>query len=270
MSGYRVLDIETVPDLRYWTKVPAKWRAEPVFPLSSTSMSDAVLVPEEPFPPPQAHRVVAMAWANLSGDDGRYYTFESSHVSCLWDVTSDLSGDVAERFLLEEFGREQSRDEATLVTWNGRTFDLPVINVRSFLHGLPCEWYYKERDVRYRYTEAAHCDLMDFFSDFGAARPMKLGDAAKLVGLPGKFGDVTGENVAAIVAANANSTASEAAREVARTVGEYCLSDALQTAVLFARSRAHKGMISEDFFRTVVAPSFLAPVMALRERSKQT
>jgi predicted PolB exonuclease-like 3'-5' exonuclease len=278
MAGYRVLDIETVPDLRYWTKGPTKWRQEPYFnvdPLTSRlapnlfgEKTGTVLVSEEPFPPPQAHRVVAMAWVNLSGDDGRYYAFESSHVSCAWskgsDADADVDADVTELSLLEYFGEEQSRDEATLVTWNGRTFDLPVINLRSFLHGLPCEWYYKERDTRYRYTEAAHCDLMDFFSDYGAARSMKLGDVARLAGLPGKFGEVSGGNVAEVVAHSADQP------EAMRRVGEYCFADALQTAVLFAKSRVHKGMISRDFYDTVVAPSFEVPLRTITEKAKQS
>jgi DNA polymerase elongation subunit (family B) len=269
MSGYRVLDIETVPDLRYWTKGPSKWRQEPGPAPSIWLPPVPVFVSEESFPPPQAHRVVAMAWVNLSGDDGRYYAFESSHVSCAWSSLSDplsrdLDGDVIERVMLEEFGTKQSRDEATLVTWNGRTFDLPVINLRSFFHNLSCEWYYKERDTRYRYTEAAHCDLMDVFSDYGAARSMKLNDVARLAGLPGKFGDVTGANVAQIVTDNVDQT------EAMRKVGDYCLSDAVQTAVLFVKSRLHKGMISRDFYDSVVAPSFQVPLRSIIERSQRS
>lgn len=278
MAGYRVLDIETVVDRRYWDPPPTKWRQEPVDLGHREDLrqnAPTIWYPEEPFPPPQAHRVVAMAWVDLSGDDDKWYSFESSTSLCDWSYI-DGDADAVEKKMLEAFGAAQQSDEATIVTWNGRTFDLPVVNLRSFLHRLPCEWYYKERDVRYRYTEAGHCDVMDVFSDYGAARSMKLGDIAKLAGLPGKIGDVGGKSVGSIHASFypgvsgiplpfPNLAAAMAA------VGAYCLLDAIQTACIFAMSRVHKGMISWDYFTSVVAPSFneqLARAVAAVERKK--
>jgi predicted PolB exonuclease-like 3'-5' exonuclease len=274
MAGYRVFDIETVVDRRYWDPSPSKWMEKPFQPPTLPSPYFSGQVPtvweeQEPFPPPQAHRVVAMAWVNLSGDDDKWYSFESTTSLCDWSYLVDA--DEVERKMLAAFGEQQSSDEACIVTWNGRTFDLPVVNLRSFLHRLPCEWYYKERDVRYRYTEAGHCDLMDFFGDYGAGRSMKLGDVAKLCGLPGKIGDVDGKGVKGIYDAF-NLELSHDAQSVATigkiktltagkvAVGAYCLLDAMQTAVIFGRSRVHKGMISQDYYDTVVAPSFKGPL----------
>lgn len=254
MTGYRVLDIETVPDYRHWTPPPAKWRPVPQMSLpASVNQLDYPLPgtffweSDEPFPPAHAHRVVAMAWVDLSGDDGKWYSFESSTALCRWSHGADA--DDVEREMLLRFKEAQEKDLATLVTWNGRSFDLPVISMRSFYHRIPCSWYYGERDVRYRYTEAGHCDLMDVFSDHGASRNMKLGDVARLVGLPGKVGEVSGSSVGLLHAAGDDAAAME-------KVKIYCLSDAMQTAVLFARSREHKGMIDVDYYDRVVAPSF--------------
>ena len=264
MAGYRVLDIETVVDPRYWDRPSAKWVEKPLDPpIGSTFAAGVPMIweREEPFPPPQAHRVVAMAWVDLSGDDGKWYSLESTTKLCDWDYKD--GGDEVERSLLEAFKRAQEGDEACLVTWNGRTFDLPVINLRSFLHGIACEWYYKERDLRYRYSEACHCDLMDFFTDFGASRAMKLGDVARLVGLPGKIGEVKGASVGEIYEAYRPTGRGVVSRgpfgtlaAAKEAVGAYCLLDALQTAVLFGRSRVHKGMIDRDYYDRIVAPSF--------------
>lgn len=276
MAGYRVLDIETVVDRRYWDPPPSKWSEEPLFLDSSshanvisTLGSSAGRIPTlwkeaEPFPPPQAHKIVAMAWVDLSGDDGKWYSLESVTSLSDW-AYSGPEGDEVERKMLAAFGEKQSGDEAYIVTWNGRSFDLPVVNLRSFLHHLPCEWYYKERDVRYRYTEAGHCDLLDFFGDYGAARSMKLGDVAKLCGLPGKIGDVTGAGVKDVYDAFDPSDLQQGKRpplrwktlaEAKAAVGAYCLLDAVQTAIIMGRSRVHKGMIDYDYWRSVVAPSF--------------
>lgn len=260
MPAYRVFDIETVVDGRFWTPLAPSFVEEPVldrngFPTLQQSQSgDADWVSEwkkkEQFPPPQAHRVVSISCVELSGDDDHWYELVSSYGTCVWshDVQE---ADLLEKNMLETFGEKQKEDEALLVTWNGRTFDLPVVNMRSFLHGIPCPWYYQERDVRYRYTEAGHCDLMDVFSDYGAARSMKLGDVARLMGLPGKVGPVTGANVGEIYA-KGNDLISDMS-----AVASYCLGDSLQTALLFAKSRVHKGMIDLDYYKKVVLPSFL-------------
>jgi len=268
--NYRVLDIETVPDLRFWTKNSDLFVEQPVrlpgLGGSSSSGDEASLSfgpdgrlmtmwePKEQFPPPQTHRVVAMSWVNLSGEDGEYYKYLGYHSVCLW---SHGPGDVADAYearLLREFGEHQAADEgeeaALLVTWNGRGFDLPVINMRSLLHGIPCPWYYGDREVRYRYSEAGHCDLMDVFSDYGASRPMKLGDVVRLIGLPGKSGPISGGDVARLYGRGDD-------QKDMREVEKYCLCDSLQTALLFARSRVHKGMISMKHYRDVVVPSFL-------------
>jgi predicted PolB exonuclease-like 3'-5' exonuclease len=277
VAGYRVLDIETVVDDRHWDRPKSRWSERPVDTGLHRRGGGALMTTtweeEEPFPPPQAHRAVAMAWVDLSGDDNQWYVFEGQTVFSNWGY--DGEADSLEKEMLEAFGREQGGDEACLVTWNGRTFDLPVVNLRSFLHGVPCEWYYKERDVRYRYSEAGHCDLMDFFSDYGAGRSMKLGDVAKLRGLPGKIGDVSGKGVGEIynafhpvfakVAKKAgvdllNSLPFKTLDAAKAAVGRYCLLDAMQTAVLFAESRVHKGMIDRFYYDKVVAPSFTDPL----------
>jgi predicted PolB exonuclease-like 3'-5' exonuclease len=271
MAGYRATDIETVVDERFWDRPPSRFRPVPGGPRLAVGLEE-----EEPFPPPQAHRVVAIASVELSGDDGKWYSFEKMSVECGWEY-EDGQVDEVEAGMLRRFGEQQAADAATLVTWNGRTFDLPVINLRSFLHRIPCAWYYEERDVRYRYTEAGHCDVMDLFSDFGAARSMKLGDVARLAGLPGKIGDVRGSSVGELYKAYAPGPIGRTVEEIHEVsarpfptveearcaVGNYCLLDALQTAILFARSRVHKGMIEESYYESVVMPTFREPLTSL-------
>jgi len=248
MAGYRILDIETVVDRRAWAPPAPRWVLAPFGDLESQHhhrmeadlgstdyVARAGVALDDPFPPPHAHRIVAMSWVDLSEDTGRYYHFDSFHSQCEW---AKEAPDSPEHRMLRSF-TEAQKDRAMLVTWNGRSFDLPVVNLRSLKHKIPAPWYYEERDVRYRYTEAGHCDLMDFLGDYGAARSMKLGDMARLIGLPGKQGDISGAGVAAVVAKGDDI-------EAMAKVGSYCLSDALQTAVVFVRSRFHKGMINAE------------------------
>ena len=96
--------------------------------------------------------------------------------------------DERERALLEDFSRFVGRARPVLVTYNGRSFDLPVIALRSLCHGVSLGWYYREQNVRYRYSEEGHLDLCDWLADHGATRSGSLDAIARLIGLPGKVG----------------------------------------------------------------------------------
>ena len=81
-------------------------------------------------------------------------------IGCLWldhgyrlkrlGVIGDPDGgtgtpDERERGLLEDFSRFVGRARPVLVTYNGRSFDLPVIALRSLCHAVSLGWYYRER-----------------------------------------------------------------------------------------------------------------------------
>jgi predicted PolB exonuclease-like 3'-5' exonuclease len=137
-----------------------------------------------------------------------------------------------------------------LVTWNGRTFDLPVIVLRSLRHRIPCTWYYRNKDVRYRYSTEGHCDLMDFLSDFGASRSMKLNDAAWLWGLPGKT-DMSGASVEGEYLSTVHDVTVDVAA-VQYKVARYCLQDSIQTALLFLATRYHTGKVTAESYDAAV------------------
>lgn len=262
---FRVLDIETVPDLSVWTPGPAKWRPRPgvggkpqALYMENVGNGQQEMSPcsvvyerEEPFSPPQANRVVAVAWCDvlLVNQAGRpkTYDFQGSSTCCMWGKDDD------EAELLWAFRRVMVDHQATLVTWNGRGFDLPVLAMRALHHGVPWGWYYDSRDIRYRYTDEGHCDLMDYLSDFGASRSMKLDDFCRLIGLPGKAASGEGEEhldgsrVAELVA---RCPTDQRAME---RVGRYCLQDVLQTAISFVRTRHHLEILDDSGYMTSVA-----------------
>jgi hypothetical protein len=139
---FRVVDIETVPDLAVWTFGDPKWVARPHSTCSLAggylTPGEMVYVPEEPFPPPQAHRVVAVSWCDVEMLPvvNKTYRLVGGRSICYW------AGPAAEREMLRAFGDLQEERPATLVTWNGRTFDLPVLAMRALHHGVPWGWYY--------------------------------------------------------------------------------------------------------------------------------
>jgi predicted PolB exonuclease-like 3'-5' exonuclease len=147
------------------------------------------------------------------------------------------SADHRERHLLEEFSRFVGRARPVLVTYNGRSFDLPVIVMRSLCHAIALPWYYRDRDVRYRYSAEGHLDLCDWLAEHGAARAGKLDAIARLIGLPGKIG-VDGSQVEGLFHAG----------QIGQ-VQRYCLADVAQTALLFLRFRLLQGQIAPDGYR---------------------
>jgi predicted PolB exonuclease-like 3'-5' exonuclease len=115
--------------------------------------------------------------------------------------------------------------------------------MRSLKLGVPFEWYYKDRGMRYRYSDEGHLDLMDYLGDYGASRNAKLGDVARLVGLPGKVGEVSGAGVHDIYKSTVGELDTGVVAAKQASVARYCLQDTIQTALIFLRSRFHLGKI---------------------------
>jgi hypothetical protein len=134
-----------------------------------------------------------------------------------------------EQEMLADLTRFLERHRPLLVTYNGRGFDLPVIVARCLHHGIGFGYYYRERDVRYRFSPAGHLDLMDFIADFGAAKRSRLDVLARLCGMPGKVG-VDGKDVGPLVHAGRVDE-----------VKNYCLCDVVQTASVFLRVELLRG-----------------------------
>ena len=248
---FRVLDIETIPDPTVWTPGEAQWKVVPTS--REHGNWDAQVAEVEPFPAPQAHRVVAVAWIDITMDidpSVPRYRFTDAYTTCKWclDPRDTKAADEIEESILGAFSTAMKcQSGITLVTWNGRGFDLPVLSMRSLKQGISFGWYYDNRGMRYRYSDEGHLDLMDFLGDYGAARNMKLNDMAHLIGLPGKT-DMTGASVHDIVKSTheVGLLASNESQRKMDSVGRYCLQDAIQTALIFLRTRFHLGKIDRD------------------------
>jgi 3'-5' exonuclease len=130
------------------------------------------------------------------------------------------------RFLEETWARLEG---ASLVTFHGKGFDLPVLELRSMKHLVPTpNWFAAAR----RGVGADHWDLKELLAAQATAAPLDL--YAKLVGLPGKE-DVAGADVSALYAAGALDR-----------IAAYCMSDVVQTFLLFLRVRVVEGSLTPD------------------------
>ena len=104
---------------------------------------------EKPFPPLYAHRpiVIGVLWLD------EMFAFQRIGVIGEHD---DEPG------MLADFSSFVEQRRPHLVTYNGRSFDLPVIMLRCLRHGVPLRFFFNDNDYRYRYTDAGHIDLYDF------------------------------------------------------------------------------------------------------------
>jgi len=207
-----VLDLETVPDRTLWSPDPERHDGS-----------------TQPFPPTYAHKVIVAGWMWLDED------YRLRNLGFMGDDPAD-----DEASILHEFSRFVDRHRPALVTYNGRTFDLPVLALRSLRCGVPMPWYY-EGGVRYRYSEQGHIDLCDWLADHGAARQASLDALARLIGLPGKIG-IDGSQVADLHRAGRIDD-----------IKNYCLADVAQTALLFLRFRLLQGVLPTKRYQEVVA-----------------
>ena len=214
-AEYLILDIETVPDIERWAR-PETPHGEPA------------------FPPTWAHRIIVVGCLWLD------HSYRLKRFGTIGDKDSPPPAgtlDERERHLLEDFSRFVGRARPVLVTYNGRSFDLPVIVMRSLCHAISLPWYYRDRDIRYRYSAEGHLDLCDWLADHGATRAGKLDAVARLIGLPGKIG-VDGSQVEGLYQAGD-----------LESIQRFCLADVAQTTLLFLRFRLLQGQLTPEAYR---------------------
>lgn len=127
----------------------------------------------------------------------------------------------------------------TLVSFNGRSYDLPVLELAAFRYGISAPaWFGGVKSFeqpRNRYNVDYHLDLHDLLTNFGASRfTGGLNLAASILGKPGKM-DVMGYMVQDYYQAGK-----------LQEINDYCRCDVLDTYFVFLRSRVLVGRLTVD------------------------
>lgn len=207
--SFLVLDIETVPD------PDLVW--------------DAAV---DGFAPPPFHQVVALGVLWLDADH---------QLQKLGAFGGEEDAPPDESKVLQEFSEFIGKRHPTMVTFNGRRFDLPVLANRMLKHGVPFPAYYAGRsggpDYRYRYSDEGHMDLADVMTDYGASRMPSLTALAQLIGMPGKM-DVDGSKVQSMFEHGRHAE-----------IRDYCLHDVIQTTFVFFRTELLRGRLTAAEYR---------------------
>jgi 3'-5' exonuclease len=175
------------------------------------------------FPPTSIHVPISIAIGEV----------DESYV--LRSVESLALGDYSEEKLVREFWSRAERFKGCLVTFNGRHFDLPVLELAALRYGISAPNYFAEpNSPRYRYADARHLDLYEFLSNHGAVRLRGgLDLLLKMIGMPGK-GTIEGARVQELYAAGRMDE-----------IHRYCRSDVIQTHFLLLRVELMRGKLDQ-------------------------
>ncbi|MCE9532325.1 MAG: ribonuclease H-like domain-containing protein [Planctomycetes bacterium] len=227
-TAFLIVDTESIPDGRLLnlTKYPdlklsdaeAIEKAREEAREASNTGSDFIPVPYQ-IP-------VAVCVARVASD----YTL--TKITCL-DAPQYRSAEMVRQFWL---GVEQF--DAKLVTFNGRGFDMPMLELAAFKHGFGGHQYFQRSRNRF----SGSIDLLDWFTNFGAYRLYGgLNLLAKMIGLPGKM-DVAGDQVYQM---HQEGRFQE--------INDYCMCDTLDTYFVFLRTRVMTGDLTSEREATLVA-----------------
>jgi predicted PolB exonuclease-like 3'-5' exonuclease len=178
------------------------------------------------FPPTALHIPISIAVGNV-GDD-----------FALKSVESLAENDYSEEKLVREFWSRAEKFTGAMVSFNGRRFDVPVLELAALRYGIAAPVHYADGGGgRYRYSEERHLDLLDFVTNYGAFNVRGgLDLLLKLIGMPGK-GDVKGSMVQELY---------EQGRLA--DIHRYCRNDVVQTYFLFLRVELIRGNLTESAY----------------------
>jgi predicted PolB exonuclease-like 3'-5' exonuclease len=102
-------------------------------------------------------------------------------------------GERNEKELISAFVDKIAELRPQLVTFNGASFDLPVLRYRAMIHGISAPGL-ASRPYFKRYTSDA-LDLCDELSSFSSNAKVKLDELSKVLGFAGKPSDIDGSEV---------------------------------------------------------------------------
>lgn len=214
---FLVLDIETIID---WELVRLVFN----MPESATQeeLRQQVLSKySSGFLPPPFHIPICIALIDVD------------HETCRVNNATVLESN-DEKTLLQQFWkvtklRKGAPIQTTFVSFNGRSFDLPCLFLRSLKHRVPIvPW------DRNRYSFEASHDVCDDLSEFGASGRVSLDLISKLLGLRGKT-DTKGSMVEELYHKGER-----------RRLFDYCMDDALNTYLIWLTIKYVRGQLKEE------------------------
>ncbi len=216
------------------------------------SVADGNLISRVRYPGQNldAHQAIAQYRAELlekHGSDFIPYTFQLPISVAIVKIAADFrmldlvvldAPEYRPHIIAEHFWRGwDAYNQPTWVTFNGRSFDLPLMELAAFRYGIAVpQWFatskYPSDEPRNRYNKRSHLDLQELLTNFGASRfHGGLNLAANILGKPGKI-DVQGHMVQDLFDAGK-----------LQEINDYCRCDVLDTYFVMLRCMVMMGKL---------------------------
>ena len=193
-----IIDIETIPDLEYGKEH-----------MNLNGLADEDIIRAmtfrflqqsgSEFPPLNMHKIIAISFLKVSSEETT--------------MTSLSMNDHSEEDMLRTLHEALQNDISKLISWNGLTFDIPVILIRSMIHELISSELF--------ISSSKHLDLKHEISFAQTDKIQGLGTLSKQIGSPGKPLD-SGKMVWDLYLENAFSE-----------ITQYCESDVINSYLIY-------------------------------------
>jgi 3'-5' exonuclease len=208
-----IWDIETIPDVSAMARIYGR----PV--MTPAEVRDALA---GQFPKLPVHRIVCIGALIASGSDTGWVV-ES--------VGAPHVGDRNERDLISSFIERIGSLKPQLVTFNGSSFDLPVLRYRAMLHRISAPPL-TSRAYFSRFAEDA-IDLCDVLASYNSQGKVSLDFLCKSLAISGKPSNISGADVERYVSAGK-----------VQEVADYCEIDVVNTYRIWLLFELFRGRLN--------------------------
>jgi len=176
----------------------------------------------EEFPKLPFHKLICIGRVEAFFDDNAWRV---AHIAC------DHAGDMGEAEMLSHFDARVAQLKPTLIGYNIKGFDMPVMRYRSMMNhvtmkGLSARKYFA------RYFDEAE-DLCDILANYDARGKVTLDLLTRLLGLPGKPDDVDGSKLTPLIKAGEFEK-----------IARYCEQDVVLEYLVWLRYQLYLGNLS--------------------------
>jgi predicted PolB exonuclease-like 3'-5' exonuclease len=223
-----IFDCETIPDLEMVRKFYTIY-SEDEYMICQEAFDAQEEKTGSSFLPLPFHQVVTIS-AVIADDFGNFIK------------VGTFAKGKEEKGIIEEFFKFIDSKNPKLVSFNGRSFDIPMLLIRAMKYNISLPTYFevdnpslnknKWDNYRARFSENFHNDLLETIGNYGAVRGLKLDEICYMAGLPGKF-DVHGDEVTKLYFDGESEK-----------IEEYCESDVLNTYWLYLKYELLKGNLN--------------------------
>jgi 3'-5' exonuclease len=210
-------DIETVPDISGFAA------ANDLLGKTADEVRAAI---GDKFPKHIYHSIICIG-ALIAHHDGDQWVVDA--------LGAPHVGERSEEELIASFVDRIAELKPQLVTFNGSSFDLPVLRYRAMVHkvsaiGLSARPYFN------RYSDDA-MDLCDVLSSFAPRAKSTLHELCRVMGLPGKPDEIHGAEVEKYFHAGR-----------IKEIADYCESDVVNTYRVWLRYELFRGNLTDAAF----------------------